>query len=104
MSTLSIHTLTRRVDLFTLRLFLTVVEEGQIRKAAVRENIAPSAATKRIQDLEEIAGLPLFERQPAGVVPNAAGVVLARYIRELFGNLEEMRRELGNTRTGFVAA
>ena len=60
MSTLSIHTLTRRVDLFTLRLFPTVVEEGQIRKAAVRENIAPSAATKRIQDLEEIAGLPLF--------------------------------------------
>ncbi|AMG89987.1 LysR family transcriptional regulator [Bordetella parapertussis] len=100
MSTLSIHTLTRRVDLFTLRLFLTVVEEGQIRKAAVRENIAPSAATKRIQDLEEIAGLPLFERQPAGVVPNAAGVVLARYIRELFGNLEEMRRELGEYSDG----
>ncbi len=100
MSTLSLHSLTRRVDLFTLRLFLTVVEERQIRRAAIRENIAPSAATKRIQDLEEIAGIQLFERQPSGVVPSAAGEVLARYLRALFENLEDMRRELGEFSEG----
>lgn len=94
MSTLSVHGLTRRVDLFTLRLFLTVVEERQIRRAAVRENIAPSAATKRIQDLEDVAGVQLFERQPNGMVTSAAGEVLARHLRLLFENLDDMRREL----------
>ncbi|AQV97340.1 LysR family transcriptional regulator [Cupriavidus necator] len=100
MSTLSVHGLTRRVDLFTLRLFLTVVEEGQIRRAAIRENIAASAATKRIQDLEEIAGVQLFERNPNGAVPSAAGEVLARHLRLLFENLEDMRRELGEFSEG----
>lgn len=94
MSTLSVHALTRRVDLFTLRLFLTVVEERQIRRAASRENIAPSAATKRVQDLEEIAGVRLLERVPNGVVPSAAGDVLAHYLRKMFDDLEDMRREL----------
>lgn len=100
MSTLSVHGLTRRVDLFTLRLFLTVVEERQIRRAATRENIAPSAATKRVQDLEDIAGVQLLERTPNGVVPSAAGEVLARYLRQMFENFEDMRRELSEFSEG----
>jgi len=100
MGSFSLHGLTRRLDLFTLRLFLTVVDEGQIRRAAVRENIAPSAATKRIQDLEDVVGLRLFDRQSSGVVPNAAGAVLARRLRALFDNLEDMRRELGDFSEG----
>ncbi|KAF1032877.1 transcriptional regulator [Burkholderia lata] len=100
MSALSVHGLTRRVDLFTLRLFLTVVEERQIRRAATRENIAPSAATKRVQDLEDIAGVQLLERIPNGVVPNAAGEVLARYLRQMFENFEDMRRELSEFSAG----
>jgi DNA-binding transcriptional LysR family regulator len=98
--TLNVHALTRKMDLFTLRLFLTVVEERQIRRAAMRENIAPSAATKRIRDLEEVAGLELFDRQPGGVVPSAAGEVLARHLRLLFENLDELRQELGEYSQG----
>jgi DNA-binding transcriptional LysR family regulator len=86
--------LIRQVDLFTLRLFLSVVEEQQIGRAAIRENIAASTATKRIQDLEEIAGIQLFERTPKGVSPTAAGQVLARYARAIFGNLDDMRAEI----------
>ncbi|MES2999529.1 MAG: LysR family transcriptional regulator [Pseudomonadota bacterium] len=86
--------LIRQVDLFTLRLFLSAVEEQQIGRAAARENIAASAATKRIQDLEEIAGLKLLERTPRGVVPSPAGQVLVRYIRTIFGNLDDMRAEI----------
>ncbi|MFB9126527.1 LysR family transcriptional regulator [Paraburkholderia dipogonis] len=100
MAGLSLHNLTRRVDLFTLRLFLTVVEEQQMRRAAVRENIAPSAATRRIQDLEEIAGIDLFERLPTGMVPSAAGEVLARHVRLLFDNLDVMRREVAEFTEG----
>ncbi|VWB09407.1 LysR family transcriptional regulator [Burkholderia lata] len=100
MAGLSLHNLTRRVDLFTLRLFLTVVEEQQMRRAAVRENITPSAATRRIQDLEEIAGIDLFERLPGGMVPSPAGEVLARHLRLLFENLDVMRREVAEFTEG----
>jgi DNA-binding transcriptional LysR family regulator len=86
--------LIRQVDLFTLRLFLSAVEEQQIGRAAIRENIAASTATKRIQDLEEIAGVKLLERTPKGVVPSPAGEVLVRYLRTIFGQLDDMRAEI----------
>ncbi|WP_427308640.1 LysR family transcriptional regulator [Cupriavidus sp. H39] len=100
MNGLSFQALVRRVDLFTLKLFLSAVEEGQIGRAAAREHIAPSAATKRIQDLEDLAGLKLFERNPKGVVPSPAGEVLARHIRMMLNNLEAMRREIGEFAEG----
>jgi len=92
--------LIRQVDLFTLKLFLTVVEEGQVGRAATRENIAASAATKRIQDLEEIVGVQLFERNPRGVVPTAAGVVLARHLAQVFGTFEDIRRDISEFTEG----
>ncbi|MFM0170932.1 LysR family transcriptional regulator [Paraburkholderia sediminicola] len=100
MTGLSVHTLTRRIDLFTLRLFLTVVEERQIRRAALRENITPSAATRRIQDLEDVAGINLFDRFPNGMVASPAGEVLARHVRLLFANLDVMRREINEFTEG----
>ena len=86
--------LIRQVDLFTLKLFLSVVEEGQVGRAAARENIAASAATKRVQDLEEIVGVPLFDRNPRGVIPTAAGLVLARHLTQVFGTFEDIRRDI----------
>ncbi|RKJ95127.1 LysR family transcriptional regulator [Alicycliphilus denitrificans] len=86
--------LIRRCDLFTLHLFLSVVEEQQISRAAMREHIAISTATKRIQDLEEIAGAQLLRRTSKGVVPSPAGEVLARYLRQLFSNLNALRDEI----------
>lgn len=93
---LTVQALVRRVDFFTLNLFLTAIEEGQICRAAAREHIAPSAATRRIQDLEEIVGVRLFDRSAKGVVPNPAGQALARHIRVLMLALDEMRRDLNN--------
>lgn len=86
--------LIRQVDLFTLRLFLSAVEEQQIGRAAIRENIAASTATKRIQDLEEIAGVELLARTPKGVAPTPAGAVVERYVRAMFTNLDDMRSEI----------
>ncbi|WP_250454595.1 LysR family transcriptional regulator [Caballeronia sp. ATUFL_M2_KS44] len=100
MTALSVHTLTRRVDLFTLRLFLSVVEEQQMRRAAQRENITPPAATRRIQELEEVAGIALFERMPGGMTPSPAGEVLARHVRLMFANFDVMRREIAEFTEG----
>jgi DNA-binding transcriptional LysR family regulator len=92
--------LIRQVDLFTLKLFMTVMEERQVGRAAARENIAASAATKRIQDLEEIVGVQLFERTPRGVVPTAAGQVLARHLATVFGTFEDIRRDISEFNEG----
>ncbi|MGW4563787.1 LysR family transcriptional regulator [Streptomyces sp. NPDC004561] len=92
--------LIRQVDLFTLRLFLSAIEEQQIGRAAIRENIAASTATKRIQILEDIAGIQLLERGPKGVVPSPAGAVLARYVRQILDSLEDMRSEIASFTEG----
>lgn len=92
--------LIRQVDLFTLKLFLTVVEERQVGRAAARENVAASAATRRIQVLEEIVGVSLFERNPRGVCPTAAGLVLARHLTQVFGTFEDIRRDISDFTEG----
>lgn len=92
--------LIRQVDLFALKLFLTVVEERQVGRAAARENIAASAATKRIQDLEELVGVPLFERNPKGVAPTPAGLVLARHVGAMLAIVEDIRRDISQFTQG----
>lgn len=100
MSGLSVHMLVRKVDLLTLRLFLSVVEERQISRAAIRENIAISAVTKRIKSLEDFAGTQLLDRSPRGVVPSKAGQALVKHLRVIFGSLEDMRREISDFTDG----
>ncbi len=86
--------LTRQLDFFSLRLFLSVVEEQQIGLAASREHLAPSTATKRIQALEDLVGLRLLDRGRQGVVLTQAGEVLARHARSMLDDLDTLRAEL----------
>jgi DNA-binding transcriptional LysR family regulator len=83
-----------RFDLITLRLFVAVVEERSIAKAAERENLVASAVSKRIGDLEEQLGLSLLVRLHAGVNPTPAGEALARHAKEVFKALDRIPREL----------
>ena len=66
MNGLSIHSLVRKVDLFTLKLFLTAIEEGQIGRAAVREHIAASAATRAHPGPRRSRGAQTAGPQPEG--------------------------------------
>jgi DNA-binding transcriptional LysR family regulator len=91
-----------RMDLTSLRVFLTTVEEGNIGRAAEREHLASSAISKRIQDLEAEFGQPLLHRHPKGVMPTAAGSVLVGYVRNLLGTLDRMRSEMSEHAQGVV--
>lgn len=84
----------RRVDLLTLRIFLAVVEEGQLSRAAAREHIVPSSVTKRIQELEDVIGIKLLLREPRGISLTSAGEIVARHVRAIMDNVEEMRAEV----------
>jgi DNA-binding transcriptional LysR family regulator len=79
-----------RFDLTTLKLFISVIDHGSITRAAEREHIVPSAASKRISDLEAQLGVALLLRQHAGVVPTAAGEALVRHAREVIKTLDRI--------------
>ncbi|AJE46744.1 LysR family transcriptional regulator [Celeribacter indicus] len=58
-----------------------VTRAGSIRKAAVRLNVASSAVNRRIIELEEDLGTPIFERLPRGLRLTAAGEILIQHVR-----------------------
>lgn len=69
--------------------FDAVARHGSIRKAAESLHIASSALNRRILDLEEEVGSPLFERQPRGVCLTASGEIFLNYVR---WSLKELRK------------
>jgi len=60
-----------------LRYFLEVVRCGSIREASQRLNVAASAISRAIAQLEALLGVQLFDRHARGMIPSAAGEVLA---------------------------
>lgn len=88
------------IDLVTLRLFLAVVDDGNIHRAARRESIAISAVSRRIADLEVRCGVQLLDRHSRGVTPTSAGRLLANHVRNVVSYIEEMIQDLESTRKG----
>lgn len=65
-----------------LRYLDEVARAGSIRKGSLRLNVASSAVNRRIIELEEELGTPIFERLPRGLRLTAAGEVLIQHVRE----------------------
>jgi DNA-binding transcriptional LysR family regulator len=83
-----------RADLTTLRIFLAVYNLGSLTRAAERERIAPSAVSKRIQDLELELDVSLFYRHTRGVTATPAAEVLAGHVHHLFDDFNQMTADL----------
>jgi DNA-binding transcriptional LysR family regulator len=77
-----------------LRYVDEVARVGSIRQAAERLHVAPSAVNRRIQDIEDELGTPVFERLPRGMRLTAAGELFVRYIRGRAAELERVRSEI----------
>src|SRR5690606_19865412 len=58
-------------DLASLELFLLVVEEGSIGKAAARTGLTQASASRRLDTLERDLGVPLLVRGAGGSRPTA---------------------------------
>lgn len=67
----------RQLQDTALRYFLEVVRSGSIREASQRLNVAGSAISRAIAQLEDLLGAQLFDRHARGMIPSAAGEVLA---------------------------
>ena len=84
----------RDIDPVSIRLFLATLEEGSMARAAARENIVPSAVSKRIAEMEAQLKVPLLERGAKGAQPTPAGQALAHHARQLLQSMDRMQREM----------
>ncbi len=81
-----------------IRSFLTVVEEGNLHRAAARLHISQSTLSRQMQILELELGGRLLERLATGVRPTAGGQALAKRMGALLASYDlaigETRRDL----------
>ncbi|OWV27915.1 LysR family transcriptional regulator [Halomonas campaniensis] len=84
----------RRFDFVTLKLFISVAEEGRLTAAAAREHLALAAVSKRISDLETLVGTTLLYRRPRGVELTPAGQAFLHHARRIMDNIERLQAEL----------
>jgi len=82
-------------DLVDLNLFRHVVDAGSITHGAERAHLALAAASTRIRNMERSLGAALLIRNRQGVVPTPAGRTLLQHAREMLGQAERLREDLG---------
>ncbi|MFJ2363762.1 LysR family transcriptional regulator [Pseudomonas sp. NPDC087697] len=94
-----------KLDPVSLRLFISVIEEGTITAAAKREHIAAAAVSKRLSELEELLDSKLLTRTNKGITPTTAGISLLYMARSALNNLNEIvvqMRDYSHGRRGSV--
>lgn len=73
-----------------LQLFLIVLEEGSVTKAAERLNVSQSAVSHMLDKLRQITGDPLFVRSGRGIVATHQAELLAEKMRPLLSSLQQL--------------
>lgn len=88
------------MDSRSLRIFLSVVEHGNISRAAAASHITQPALTKSLQRLENELGVKLFERSASGTLPTAFGRALVQHASTVVGDTQRLRDHMADMRTG----
>lgn len=87
----------RTIDLESLAIFKTVVEEGGVVRAADKLHRVPSNVTTRVRQLEEFLGVRLFRKEGRKLSLSAEGRTLLNYSTRLLRLADEAVHEM---RTG----
>jgi len=98
------------MELRHLRYFVAIGEEENYRRAAQRLNVAQTALSTQIQNLEAELGFKLFDRLPRGVKLSAAGRLFLEDARRILQQVGEAaarparvaRGQSGTLRVGFT--
>lgn len=89
----------------SLRYFLAVARTGSIAAASQQMNVAASAISRQIANLEAELDCVLFERRPRGMVPSPAGELLAAHAHQALIGAEQVAieiQELQGLARGFI--
>ena len=87
------------LSLSSLKL-IAAIEREELSRAAATLHIVPSAASRRIAQMEEAMGSTLLHRTTRGVELTPAGLSVARYARSMMNDVESLDAELRNLRAG----
>lgn len=77
------------LNLDLLRVFIAVAESGGFTRAASVLHRSQSAVSMQIKRLEEILGVPVFERQSTSIKLNAEGEIFIGYARRILRLVDE---------------
>lgn len=88
------------MDFRQLKTFLTVVDTGNITRAAEILHIVQPAVSRQVKLLEEDLGTPLFERQRHGMVLTESGKMLIDYARRAMLELDRARATISGAQKG----
>jgi len=87
-------------DLTDLRLFLHILDSGNITAGAARSHLSLAAASARIRAMEASLGTDFLQRGRRGVTPTPAGNALARHARVILQQAERMQQDLADYAQG----
>ncbi|KAB0501913.1 LysR substrate-binding domain-containing protein [Pseudomonas moorei] len=87
-------------DLTDLRLYLNILDSGNITAGAARSHLSLAAASARIRAMEASIGIDFLERGRRGVTPTPAGNALAQHARRLLQHAERMQQDLAEYANG----
>ncbi|WP_175474143.1 LysR family transcriptional regulator [Thalassobaculum litoreum] len=88
------------LGLTSLRLFEAAVRLGSLSAASAEANIAISAVSRRIADLEQQFGTRLLHRDVRGVEPTPAGQILVIHARNLLRLAERVSEDMAQFSDG----
>ncbi|OYO16763.1 LysR family transcriptional regulator [Enemella evansiae] len=83
-----------RLKLRHLTLVTAVAEHGSLVRAAEELYISQPVVTRAIQELEEILGVPLFERHPRGMTVTDYGAAFVRHAQSVLAELRSAQTHL----------
>ena len=87
-------------DLIDLRLYLHILDTGNITAGAARSHLSLAAASARIRAMESSLGIAFLERGRRGVTPTPAGKALARHARLLLQQADHLQQDLAEYANG----
>jgi DNA-binding transcriptional LysR family regulator len=79
------------MNLIDLEAFVSVVDRGSIVAAASHLHLTQSAVTRRIQNLEDVLGLPLLDRQTRPVQPTRAGQETYEFAKPVLSSVNDLK-------------
>jgi|AntRauTorcE11898_2_1112593.scaffolds.fasta_scaffold00348_20 molybdate transport repressor ModE-like protein len=95
-----LHDSLKRLEVQDFEVLLAVAETGSFRKASAVLGIGQSAVTRRVQKLEDVLGVSLFERRRSGARLTGAGASFTARSRAI---VDDLHAAIGSAQSAGVA-
>jgi DNA-binding transcriptional LysR family regulator len=79
------------MNLIDLEAFVSVVDRGSVVAAAAYLHLTQSAVTRRIQNLEDVLGSPLLDRQTRPLQPTRAGRETYEFAKPVLSSVNDLK-------------